>query len=1173
MRHYLLLIALFGGVSKAHAAFGFSKEKKPVLTETPSCDVGYPSNSVTARYLQGKGVGFNTSYTTVELFLSPTLCDATWSPFLDVAGHILNNGRWALNTGVGMRHVDTYTYGLNLYYDFRTTNHFSFNQIGVGYEVIGPIWSLSINGYAPISRRISPNFSIETQSSDSGTNFAFFEGNQIFLNSSSSSTTTAKRQYAFSGGDINFMVRACDMNKGTFALDFGLGPYYFHSYFSQNAVGGKASFTARFKNYASLSIGGSYDTVFRGRLDGTFAISVPFGGKSFTKCRNNRCAIPSFWNLKLAEGANRNEMIVLDSKRITIAATSASETTVAIDPLTGQPYTIWFVNNTSNSLGTFESPFPLLADAEAISLPHDLIYIYPGDGSSYTGITLKDYQQLLGSSTTFTLPTTEGLITIPAQTSILPLLTNTGSTDVTLANSNRILGLHLGDSTLGISGNNIQNTTIVQNQIVSDDRAIELLGYDGSIAINQNQIVGSQTGIYLSSSSASVTTVTENSFTNYTVNGARFEALSGSTQTLTATSNSFTAPPGATASNAIFITATDSIGNVSLNSNLFTQNQTNDVTIFANGTTNLTASVTGNSFISDPSFTNSTGLSCRAEDTTNLDLLTSNNNFTNHTAPDLAFLSTDDTTATVNIFKNSFQGALSSGSTKGVDITFDTNAIGTTTVYNNTFVDHKAAAITVSIQGVALLQTTIASNTMTSAPLGGANDGIRLSVNSSNTNPLHFDVVSNVIKNYGLLINMFCDQYSNFFSNIAGNSLQGVLGDSFKGLSFTSNGTSFSTLTITNNTCQNFTQADLYTNARTNSHIVATASRNTTIGSPGSLSPYGIQFDADDTGVITNTISNNYSIGHTDGEIALSSRGSNSTIATTITENVTSSEGLNITLVASNNSSITQAIVTNNRCLDGLGGINVEAQGNSSIPDYLVSNNLVNITNPMGGGIRPGTTGPTATIGATRGIIENNTLTNIAGFAINISSNSSNPLYASILNNTMQLSRDSVSGFGLFMLPTSSGRTFVTFDSNTITGESSGSSIGMAIVNASSICQDPLITNNTVSNVLTSMPPLPGLGGGIVVVIPNTGDLRPTFENNRLQNNAPLDFLATTDLGGGGDMCLTLSNNQSDTGYFLQNNSGFPSQFTYNDAGGNIGTIFFDPDQTQFTPGTCTSCP
>jgi hypothetical protein len=127
---------------------------------------------------------------------------------------------------------------------------------------------------------------------------------------------------------------------------------------------------------------------------------------------------------------------------------SKKRRSLAIDPATGQPWQVWFVNNTSHSEGTFESPFPTLVQAQNASAPNDMIYVFPGDGTSTgmnAGIVLQDQQKLFGSAISQTIPTALGTVVILAQSSPRPLLTNLGGTGIVvqLANGNEVSGLNI----------------------------------------------------------------------------------------------------------------------------------------------------------------------------------------------------------------------------------------------------------------------------------------------------------------------------------------------------------------------------------------------------------------------------------------------------------------------------------------------------------------------------------------------------------------------------------------------------------------------------------------------------------------------------------------------------------------------------------------------------------
>ena len=143
-----------------------------------------------------------------------------------------------------------------------------------------------------------------------------------------------------------------------------------------------------------------------GQGRGSIKLVVPFGGKR--KIQRKDCQSIAL-NNRSVQPVNRFEIIPTHRKK-SIAK--------AIDPSTGKPYFFWFVNNTSHSQGTFESPFPTLIAAENVSAAGDVIYVFPGDGTSQgmdAGIALKRNQSLFGAGIGHRLPTATGSLLIPPQ--------------------------------------------------------------------------------------------------------------------------------------------------------------------------------------------------------------------------------------------------------------------------------------------------------------------------------------------------------------------------------------------------------------------------------------------------------------------------------------------------------------------------------------------------------------------------------------------------------------------------------------------------------------------------------------------------------------------------------------------------------------------------------------
>lgn len=80
---------------------------------------------LSVRHTEGTGIGYDLGYTTVASFLSPvTPWAGKWTPFLDLRGHVFNDGKAAANAGWGVRYLTpSRVLGSHIYYDYRNTAH------------------------------------------------------------------------------------------------------------------------------------------------------------------------------------------------------------------------------------------------------------------------------------------------------------------------------------------------------------------------------------------------------------------------------------------------------------------------------------------------------------------------------------------------------------------------------------------------------------------------------------------------------------------------------------------------------------------------------------------------------------------------------------------------------------------------------------------------------------------------------------------------------------------------------------------------------------------------------------------------------------------------------------------------------------------------------------------
>lgn len=434
-------------------------------------------------HLEGSGVGFNQGYSTLEAFFHPPSCigDA-WMPFLDARGHIFNDGKPAANAGMGVRHLGSQVFGVNAYYDYRDTKHQHYNQAGLGLELLGSFWDVNINGYLPFGRTKSSGF-------DKHSSFAYFRGHSLYLNN------REKREFSMKGIDANVGFEFGNPDKQFIRV--AAGPYYYSGHFGKHAVGGRAKVTAYLLKYITLDGETSYDNLFHSRTQGTISLNFSLGSRKFKKnsCTQRVCEYSKFLNRKLLQAPERSEIIVVDKHK-------QKKNQVAINPATGQPYIFWFVDNTSNSAGTFESPFPTLVQAQNSSSANDVIYVFAGNGTSTgmnAGIILKNNQKLFGAGISQTVDTTQGVITIPSQANGAPLLTVSSGAVIDCANTNEISGLHVLipdlDGAVGIRCSNITNVSIHDNQIeLRGDHSFlkDMVFFDlcaGEVSVNRNSLV------------------------------------------------------------------------------------------------------------------------------------------------------------------------------------------------------------------------------------------------------------------------------------------------------------------------------------------------------------------------------------------------------------------------------------------------------------------------------------------------------------------------------------------------------------------------------------------------------------------------------------------------------------------------------------------------------------
>ncbi len=384
----------------------------PMERNKTACSPG-PGSRAAIGYRGPKGLGYDHGYATFSTFLSPS-GERPFQPFIDLRGHVFNDGRWAANAGLGGRFaLDKAVLGLNAYYDFRDTKQLGGqNQVGGGFEVLSQWVDFRVNGYVPVGKTTGKECPC----------FDHFACNSAF----------ARQVVRASLADIDAEI-GFDVPRLKYVdLYFAVGPYYlFEKTVCDYSLGGEWGGRARvsLKVYDGVTLGGdiTYDPIFNTKAQGWITLSFPFGpanmvqnGSRFKENYPVPCDETARQFARMTQPVYRNEIIPVENKtRI-----------FNINCECCCPSQIYFVNNCNcdEGCGTFENPFNTLSQAEGTAGEGDIIYVFPGDGTSNgmnTGFVMKDRQRLISSAACFDLCD----ICIPACTpGRKPLIENTQRT-------------------------------------------------------------------------------------------------------------------------------------------------------------------------------------------------------------------------------------------------------------------------------------------------------------------------------------------------------------------------------------------------------------------------------------------------------------------------------------------------------------------------------------------------------------------------------------------------------------------------------------------------------------------------------------------------------------------------------------------------------------------------
>ena len=425
---------------------------------------------------------------------------------------------------------------------------------------------MRVNGYFPVT---------STTSGYSHPQFAGFIGHSLRVK--------RKVQSAMRGvdGELGAHIgKSCD-------YDFyaALGPYYFKGKHVKAAVGGKARVAVSYKDYLTLEISDSQDSVFNNRVQGQLTLSVPLGPATRLKKSHNRCPPTCDFGpscpktddnayaltQRLFQPVARQEIVVVGSSSKTQTASNA--------------FSIIFVNNLSHSDGTFESPYPTLALAQANSSPGDIIYVFPGDGTTNgmdAGIVLQPNQSFWGSNVGHTVSTNVGTVTIPAQSSTAPQISNAGSNVITVASGVDASGFAIVmPHSIGVSGTSVDGVTISDMTIVGSGDIGIALSNTGTASLARLYITACNNGaINLSAISGGQSNFAISDTTSYLTKGNGILVNANNSSGLNVLMNNSTV--SANFGDGVILVGTTGTLNFTADQNSIINNQGGDAGLFFN---------------------------------------------------------------------------------------------------------------------------------------------------------------------------------------------------------------------------------------------------------------------------------------------------------------------------------------------------------------------------------------------------------------------------------------------------------------------------------------------------------------------------------------------------------------------------------------------------------------
>ena len=444
--------------------------------------------------------------------------------------------------------------------DARDTGDRTFTQAGVGAELFGENWDLTLNANLPLgnARQV---LNSETQVVNPR-----FANNQLRLD---------EQQV----DQVQAALTTVSLDGGLELFDFGGdsslwgrgGAYFLGGEASEDSLGFRASLDYRPTNRLRFGAGVQHDGVFG--TNAIFSVNASLGGhsrRSYNEDENSTDTRAQLWARAAEPIARTNTVLVENRTDVEILQADVA----AINPETGNAFVFRHVDPdaappqilreevlAAARAGTFEDPLSTIAQAAIVADANADNIIFVQEGNAGGGFTLPDGVQVRSVGPIQALNTQLGEVILPGSGSgNLPTVTS----QVTIGNNTLVSGLEINpakfangaETDFGIAAaleppvvNGIEangkNITIEDNVIANVDTGINLPDIDGTISIVRNQISNTNDdGIFFDGTNGTdnaTVTVADNTLNTIGAAGIEFGLIEGdATANITVANNQIT---------------------------------------------------------------------------------------------------------------------------------------------------------------------------------------------------------------------------------------------------------------------------------------------------------------------------------------------------------------------------------------------------------------------------------------------------------------------------------------------------------------------------------------------------------------------------------------------------------------------------------------------------------